>query len=167
MKRVEFNLSMPGRNSWNNKWSGDDKSYVIVRELDDEFAAKLGGRRWSYSWPDSWRAEVHARLMPDSELRPPQQSFIGYDWMVDSILRYDAIYAEHERPVTPPVPASTLVRAVIEVTPRAVGICRACGAQGEVFDFALGKGAAGLLISLCSTHLDALSRGIVRERCPF
>jgi hypothetical protein len=99
MTRVEFRLLMPGRNSWDGKWSGDAHNYTILRDFDDdEKALRLVGRSWSYGWPDGWRAEVTARVVHDGEKLKPSDGFHGYDWMVDSILRYGKIYADHEVP---------------------------------------------------------------------
>ena len=98
MKRVEFSLAMPGRASWDGRWSGDSKTYSVERSVDDAHAADLDGRSWAYAWPDGWRAEVSARVVADHDDRPPSAGFRGYDWMVDSILRYGKIYADHEQP---------------------------------------------------------------------
>lgn len=102
MIRVEFRLTMPGKGSWNNKWSGDEHTYLLVRDVDTALASQLDGQTWSYGWPDGWRAEVRARVLPEDETLRPSRGFCGYDWMVSSILQYGKIYADHERPVTPP-----------------------------------------------------------------
>ena len=102
MTRVEFRLAMPGRASWDNKWSGDSRNYALVRELDDTLAAELDGRSWSYSWPDGWRAHVSARIVPVGEELNHSHGFHGYDWMVASILRHGTIYADHELPEVMP-----------------------------------------------------------------
>lgn len=98
MPRVEFRLAMPGKASWDGKWSGADRNFTLVRNVDDDQAAQLDGQSWSYSWPDGWRAEVSARLVQAGEDLAPSHGFHGYDWMVASILRYGKIYADHERP---------------------------------------------------------------------
>ncbi len=102
MTRVEFRLTMPDRSSWDNKWSGDGRNYLLVRGVDAALAGQLDGQTWSYGWPDGWRAEVSARALPEDETLRPSQGFCGYDWMVTSILQYGKIYADHERPATPP-----------------------------------------------------------------
>ena len=102
MIRVEFKLTMPSKGSWDNKWSGEARNYTLLRELDDVHASQIDGRSWSYSWPDGWRAEVSVRVVPEGEAQKPSHGFHGYDWMVESILRYDKIYADHERPETAP-----------------------------------------------------------------
>lgn len=102
MTRIEFKLSMPQRGSWDNKWSGESRNYTITRELDDHVAVKLSGRSWSYGWPDGWSASVSARVVLAGEERKPSHGFNGYDWMVVSILAYDKIYADHERPEAAP-----------------------------------------------------------------
>lgn len=98
MTSVEFRLAMPGKASWDGKWSGDERNFVLLRDLDDGQAAQLDGRTWSYSWSDGWRAEVSARVVPVGEIQKPSHGFDGYDWMIASILRYGKIYASHEVP---------------------------------------------------------------------
>jgi hypothetical protein len=100
--RVEFKLNMPGRTTWNGAWSGDDRNYTLVREVDDVVAAKLDGRTWSYGWNDGWRARICACVVPADMQLAKSDGFCGYDWMVESILWYDAIYADHERPGASP-----------------------------------------------------------------
>lgn len=96
--RVEFQLTMPDRGSWDNKWSGDGHHHALVRDVAPEVARQLDGRTWSYAWTDGWRAEVRALILPEDETLRPSQGFRGYDWMVASILKYGKILAEHERP---------------------------------------------------------------------
>lgn len=102
MKRVEFKLTMPGRASWDGKWSGEGKNYTLTRELDHEIAAKLDDRSWSYAWSDGWHAEVSARIVGKDSEQKPSHGFHGYDWMIGSILHHDEIYADHERPEVSP-----------------------------------------------------------------
>lgn len=98
MTRVVFRLAMPGRASWDGRWSGEGSNYALVRELDDARAGQVDGRSWSYGWPDGWRAEVTARVVQDGETLKPSHGFNGYEWMVESILRHGRIYADHEVP---------------------------------------------------------------------
>lgn len=98
MSRVEFRLSMPGRASWNGKWSGEDKNYTITKSFKDAEALKFDGKSWSYNWPDGWYARVDARVIHPGAKTKKSDGFNGYDWMVDSILQYGKIYADHQRP---------------------------------------------------------------------
>ena len=98
MTVIEFKLTMPGRSSWDGGWSGDGGNFTLVREVDDASAAKLDGGSWTYSWPDGWRAHIHARAIPAGSQHEKSDGFRGYDWMAASILRYGTIYADHERP---------------------------------------------------------------------
>lgn len=102
MTRVEFRLTMPGCGSWNGKWSGELRNYTILRNIDDDQAAQLDGRSWSYGWSDGWRAEVSARIVREGDMLKPSHDFNGYEWMVASILQYGKIYADHERPEATP-----------------------------------------------------------------
>jgi hypothetical protein len=100
MTRIEFRLNMPGRSSWDGKWSGDDRNYTLLRDVDDDQATQIDGRSWSYGWSDGWRAEISARLVKEGEPLAASHGFHGYDWMVTSILRHGKIYADHEVPKT-------------------------------------------------------------------
>lgn len=95
MKTLIFQLSMPGNNSWNGKWSGEGKCYAIKRRVKDSTADKLTGRYFSYNFGDGWRAGVDVRIAEGITIRSVMkrsQGFCGYDWMVDSILNDGAIY---------------------------------------------------------------------------
>lgn len=103
MKRVEFKLTMPGRNTWNGKWTGDEKNYTLVRTISDEECVPLFPglnpvRSWSYSWSDGWRASITARIVQKGERLKKSDGFCGYEWMVASIMQHGRIYANHERP---------------------------------------------------------------------
>lgn len=90
-KRVIFELSMPSNNAWNGKWSGEGDTYTIARMLP---AAKFDElkRRYTYSFGDGWVAAVSVR---EAFLREkPTNHFCGYEWMIDSILKRDAITAD-------------------------------------------------------------------------
>ena len=89
--RVEFKMTMPGIGSWDGKWSGSSKNYLIVRSLSDEEIKALGVPcSWSHHWSDRWSANVSARIMKKGERSKKTDGFCGYDWMVDNIVRYGA-----------------------------------------------------------------------------
>ena len=110
---------MPGRASWDGKWSGEDKNYTIVRDLSGEDVACLFDsapepvradqarpplkapvdvlrckRSWTHRWSDGWTAEVTARVVPDHETLRKSDGFNGYEWMVDNILKTGSPYSE-------------------------------------------------------------------------
>lgn len=91
---VAFELSMPGRNSWNGKWSSEERFYVIVRNCGKR-PPMLG--YYSYDFGDGWRAGVTAREVDSAtarKMRKQSAGFCGYDWMVDSIVRDGDIYSK-------------------------------------------------------------------------
>jgi hypothetical protein len=110
MKIVSFELIMPNRGSWNGKWSGQDNKYYIIEKLSEKYLnnrewfkdlLKDGKDSWHYSWGDGWAANVTAQIIDSSEAkkrRKASKGFCGYDWMVQSIRMYGAIYASHEIP---------------------------------------------------------------------
>lgn len=106
-----YTLSMPGVASWNGRWSGEGKFYAVVRQYgtrrSQEFARKiLNDAPYHYRWNDGWAAQVSVREATSLEARRAKkasQGFCGYDWMIDSIETYGAIYANHEKPASVPV----------------------------------------------------------------
>lgn len=106
---IAFELTMPNRGSWNGRWSGEDSRWIIVRNVGSSQKAKvkysqLCGRSFYYRWNDGWGANVKVwEIASPSEartLRKVSRGFFGYDWMVDSIIEYGTIYADHEKPKT-------------------------------------------------------------------
>ena len=102
MKRIEFRLSMPRRSSWNGKWSGEDKNYVIVKKISNEWAKEIGiednkKTSWYYRWDDGWTACITARVLKKGERVKGFDGFCGYDWMVDNILLYNSPYGKNKK----------------------------------------------------------------------
>lgn len=98
---LAFTLSMPGKGSWNGKWSGEGRPFVIVRNLGQSKAARAKGEAltgdYGYAWDDGWRANVNVREVDAKEarqLRAKSVGFFGYGWMVDSLLRHGDIRTE-------------------------------------------------------------------------
>ena len=90
--RIEFRLGMPGVASWNGKWSGEGRNYVIFRTLPVDRVGELEiPNSWFHRWEDGWCASVAARVMNPGERRSKSHGFCGYDWMVESIIRYGEI----------------------------------------------------------------------------
>lgn len=98
MSLVAFTLGMPGKASWDGRWSGEGNLYVVVRRIKAIPDGLLGCH--SYAWSDGWCASVATRIVDGKEaakLRKRSAGFCGYDWMVDSLLRDGRILASHER----------------------------------------------------------------------
>lgn len=102
-----FELSMPGRGSWNGGWSGEDSFYAICKTFPNSIKSTkkcleiVEKGYYSYSWSDGWRAAVTVKQVDSKQaksIKSKSKGFCGYDWMVDSIINYGAIYASHEIP---------------------------------------------------------------------
>ena len=97
--KLAFILTMPNVGSWDGKWSSEGKLYAIVRELGrgkeaEEKAKELDGKNYYYSWSDGWGANIEVKIVKGAEstkLKRKSVGFAGYDWMIDSILKYDKI----------------------------------------------------------------------------
>ena len=103
---IAFTLSMPGCASWDGKWSGASRRYVIIKDFGrtikgSKRAAGLlaEGGYWSYSFGDGWVAGVQAKMVDGKQarkLRVESDGFCGYDWMVRSILAHGKILNSKE-----------------------------------------------------------------------
>jgi hypothetical protein len=102
---LRFELSMPGRNSWNRQWSGDGIPYQAVRQIGTSKAAKekaealCSEKFFRYRWDDGWEALVKVQSVDAREARQIRRhtDFCGYDWMVDSIIEHGEIGTEKDR----------------------------------------------------------------------
>jgi hypothetical protein len=95
---IAFELSMPNRGSWDGKWSGEDRRYIILKtvrsEKDIKNALSLMGNH-HYSWDDGWGASIDIYEIDSSESRKLQKykknGFCGYEWMVSSLWNHGRI----------------------------------------------------------------------------
>jgi hypothetical protein len=95
---LAFELSMPGVNSWNGRWTGERQSYVKVINVGAKSLAQPG--RYAYDFGDGWRAAVTVRLVDSQtarKLRRKSAGFCGYDWMCNEICHYGRIKTLAER----------------------------------------------------------------------
>jgi len=81
---------MPNVGSWNGRWSGEGKDYLLWRNLTPEQMKHVTGSNshWCYSWGDGWGARISARVMERGERRAKSAGFCGYGWMVDNIVKH-------------------------------------------------------------------------------
>lgn len=101
MRYLSFKLSMPGCPSWNGKWSGEGRNYVIVRDFSkksDNIANDiLKNGDYGYSWSDGWYASINVSEVTSKEkrqLKKNSNGFCGYDWMIDSIIKNGKITSQ-------------------------------------------------------------------------
>jgi hypothetical protein len=100
---LAFFLSMPNCGSWNGKWSGAGRKYVVVRRFLkhklDNANRILNTGYYHYSWEDGWGAGITVKEVDSKQaakLRKESQGFCGYEWMVDTIVDYGKPLANHE-----------------------------------------------------------------------
>ena len=87
--RVEFKLDMPDVASWNGRWSGAGKDYLLVSVLSKKQVEDLQlPNSWYHNFGDGWGASVSARVMEKGERKRKSAGFCGYEWMVSRILRW-------------------------------------------------------------------------------
>lgn len=103
---IAFTLTMPGRNTWNGRWSGDEDLFVVIKNFrKPPTAFKLG--YYSYNFGDGWQAAINVQEVTSPaarKMRKQSKGFCGYEWMIDSIIRDGQIYGP-----TQPKPEEVLV----------------------------------------------------------
>ena len=95
---IVFTLSMPNRNTWNGKWTGDERIFARTRK-DREVPKEIVGKDFYHHWDDGWTACVTVEKMNCREankLMKKSDGFCGYDWMIESIIRYGEIKYKRE-----------------------------------------------------------------------
>lgn len=112
-----FTLSMPRNNSWNGKWSGQNRGYYIVKNVGvaQKTLARLQpiiGESFWYDFGDGWAASVSVEEVDSKKaagFRKASAGFCGYNWMVDEILSLGRIRTLAERyPPKPKVEAQAI-----------------------------------------------------------
>jgi len=94
-KFVSFTLSMPNVGSWDGRWSGSERNYVLVQSLKVAVANPILKRgNYHYSFGDGWSASISTKEVDGNEsrrLRRKSDGFCGYNWMVSTIVKYGKI----------------------------------------------------------------------------
>jgi hypothetical protein len=101
---LSFTLSMPNVGSWNGRWSGEDRLFVVCRSFrgrkEIANAEKIAEKGYyHYSWGDGWAAGIRVQEVTSSgaqKLRQKSAGFSGYDWMIDSIIQHGEPLAPHQ-----------------------------------------------------------------------
>ena len=116
MRVICFELTMPRRNTWNGRWSGEEKTYTRTRRFNSTKKAGelvtriLAQGSYYYDFGDGWAASVRVREVTPQEARKIDKAsggFWGYEWMIDSIINDGKIIADHQRKAVAHDPSST------------------------------------------------------------
>ena len=101
---IEFRLSMPCIGSWNGKWTGENNYYGKIINFTSmygtgkkakEKAESILNKSFRYNFGDGWVAEIDVSKVDGrkaNSLRKKSRGFMGYEWMIDSILRNGEIF---------------------------------------------------------------------------
>lgn len=129
-KLVAFTLTMTGVPSWNGKWSGEGRLYCRIKLINEPQTRWELPTDFRYRWPDNWEANIHMEIVDGNKarrLRKASDGFCGYDWMIDSILRYNEIKVDLLQVACPICSKPLTVRAMETST-----WCSACSQTVEV-----------------------------------
>lgn len=97
MRIYAFELTMPRFNTWNGQWSGQDKRYIKIRQFVESSDVQIETRDYQYDFGDGWVANVKvSRIDRDkkAELIKISDGFLGYEWMIDSIIQHGRIITQ-------------------------------------------------------------------------
>ncbi len=98
MGLILFTLTMPNVGSWNGKWSGEGGFYGKIKNLpNDKIKKILEIGNYTYRWDDGWSVNIKVEKISGTERRGYERKidgFVGYDWMVDSIINHGKIIVE-------------------------------------------------------------------------
>lgn len=166
---LAFTLSMPNCASWDGKWSGEGKKYVVTRTFNGKAGiAKAEAIRdkgyYHYSWPDGWGAGISVKEVDSrqaAKLRKESQGFCGYDWMVKSIVAYGRPMADHEV-------KEFLKKNALPIV-KAEGICAFEGCEAPAKFIACGRDSYSkevLSHSVPACYCDAHMRQVADESNP-
>lgn len=92
---IVFELTMPHCNSWNGRWSGEGRRFLRFKD-QRKVPKEYWGKSFYYNWPDGWGACVTLTQISAADykrLERQSNGFMGYDWMIDSIIMYGDIIA--------------------------------------------------------------------------
>jgi hypothetical protein len=98
---------MPSNNSWNGRWSGDEKLFAVVRNIGTakktlaRYQPIIEKGYYTFHFGDGWVAAIHVYTStnPDEvrKIRKRSQGFCGYEWMIDSIIQRGEISVDVRR----------------------------------------------------------------------
>lgn len=92
---VSFELTMPNVGSWNGRWSGASSKHYLIRKLSKDGGEEvLQNKNYYYNFGDGWGANITVEKVDSVEAakrRKISKGFCGYEWMIDSILKYGKI----------------------------------------------------------------------------
>lgn len=98
---LSFEITMPNVGSWNGKWTGAENLHFAFRGLHKPVALKVmdgkDERNFHYNFGDGWSANIKVKPI-DAKIKAKilrkNSGFMGYDWMIDSILKNTKIIIE-------------------------------------------------------------------------
>jgi hypothetical protein len=95
---LSFEITMPNVGSWNGKWSGSQNAHfsfeTVTKKEGERLMQGKKERNFYYNFGDGWGANVKMRPVTAAEKKIIEKSnkgFMGYDWMIDSIIKNDKI----------------------------------------------------------------------------
>jgi len=99
---IKFTLSMPNVGSWNGRWSGENNLYARVISFKGKEKEKLANELlnkgyFHYDFGDGWSMGISLEKIDSktaTKVRKSSKGFYGYDWAIDSIIKYQKIITE-------------------------------------------------------------------------
>jgi hypothetical protein len=102
MKILAFIISMPNCGSWNGKFSGESNFYCNIQKFKEAEYKKdnlcnIVDKSFYYNFGDGWGASIKVELINNktaTQYRKMSRGFMGYEWMIKSIVKNQKIIIE-------------------------------------------------------------------------
>ena len=100
-----FELNMPNVGSWNGKWGGKEKRYLLTRKINVTKENKplinniLENGYFYHDFKDGWGAGITVKkvlAVEANKLMKKSAGFCMYDWMADDIIKYGYIRKQEQ-----------------------------------------------------------------------
>ena len=95
---LSFEITMPNIGSWNGVWIGENNPHFAFRTVNkvkgDKILKGKESSNYYYNFGDGWGANVKVKKILAPERRKLEKincGFLGYEWMIDSILENNKI----------------------------------------------------------------------------
>jgi len=103
MNILSFELTMPNCGSWNGVWTGAKNLHFVFRKVEKKVVDRvLNGKEeanFYYRWDDGWGANIQVKKCDSAtatKIKKKSNGIMGYDWMVDSIIKNGKIIIEKD-----------------------------------------------------------------------
>ena len=98
---LSFEITFPNVGSWNGVFTGAKNLHfafkIVTKQEGESLMQNNEYRNFYYNFGDGWGCNVKMTIISASDKRKIEKrnmGFMGYNWMIDSIIKHDKIISE-------------------------------------------------------------------------